>query len=255
MATSEIRYETFDLAIEPREGGYQAHVLSSPAGEARGDFAAPFSDLELENFRLRIGMPRAGFRRVDSPEMESLKSVGGRLFEAVFNDEVRVCLRGSLARAREEGKTGVRVRLRLNDAPELAALPWEYLYDRSQNQFLSLSVQTPVVRYLELPDSGRPAEVQSPVRVLVMISSPHDHPQLEVEREWALLTQSLAGLEGRITVERLERPTLAALQRKLRSGGYHVFHFVGHGGFDPLSDDGVLVLEDEQGRGRLVSAQ
>ncbi|HEX5725643.1 MAG TPA: CHAT domain-containing protein, partial [Longimicrobiaceae bacterium] len=176
-------------------------------------------------------------------------------FEAVFNDEVRVCLRGSLARAREEGKTGVRVRLRLNDAPELAELPWEYLYDRGQNLFLSLSVQTPVVRYLELPDSGRPAEVQPPVRVLVMISSPHDYPKLKVEREWELLTQALAELEGRVTVERLERATLAALQRKLRSGVYHVFHFVGHGGFDALSDDGVLVLEDEQGRGRLVSAQ
>jgi len=32
-------------------------------------------------------------------------------------------------------------------------------------------------------------------------------------------------------------------------------HFVGHGGFDTQAQDGVLILEDEQGRGRRVSGQ
>lgn len=34
---------------------------------------------------------------------------------------------------------------------------------------------------------------------------------------------------------------------------YHIFHFVGHGGFDQQTESGVLLLEDEQGRSRLVN--
>ena len=50
-------------------------------------------------------------------------------------------------------------------------------------------------------------------------------------------------------------PTLAELQRKLRQGQYHIFHFIGHGGFDDQAQDGVLILEDQEERGRRVSAQ
>ncbi len=37
------------------------------------------------------------------------------------------------------------------------------------------------------------------------------------------------------------------IQHHLRQAeGYHVFHFIGHGGFDRNTDEGVLVLEDKQ---------
>jgi hypothetical protein len=58
-----------------------------------------------------------------------------------------------------------------------------------------------------------------------------------------------------VELHRLEQATLPALQRKIRTGDFHVFHFIGHGGFVPHADDGALVLEDDQGRGRLVSGQ
>ena len=34
---------------------------------------------------------------------------------------------------------------------------------------------------------------------------------------------------GLVTLTRLEQPTLVSLARCLRSGDFHVFHFVGHG--------------------------
>jgi hypothetical protein len=46
-----------------------------------------------------------------------------------------------------------------------------------------------------------------------------------------------------------------ALQHQLRRKTYHIFHFVGHGGFDESAQDGVLVLEDEEGHSRQVSGQ
>jgi len=59
--------------------------------------------------------------------------------------------------------------------------------------------------------------------------------------------------QGAVEIDWLEQPTLQALQRGLRRADYHVFHYVGHGGYDRGSDDGVLALEDGTGRSRLVS--
>ena len=253
---TDLGYLDFDLLIERAGGGYRARVLDSPAGPAAADFSLPFSDIELENFLLRVGQTRRGTRRLQSPEMEAARAFGGRLFEAVFSAEVRGCFRSSLDRAGQQGM-GLRVRLRMDDVPELADLPWEFLYNPFLNRFLVLSKETPLVRYLDLPERIRPLAVRPPLRVLVMIASPADYPRLDVEGEWQKLEGALKDLQqrGLVVIERLERPTLLALQRRLRRAEYHVFHFVGHGGFDAQADDGVLLLEDEQGRGRAVSGQ
>lgn len=254
MATKT--YLDFDLRIEKTATSYQSQVLDSPAGQAVHEFALPFSDLELENFILRLAQPRQGFRRIDSPGMETAKAFGGRLFNSVFGGDVRVCLHSSLQEATQR-KLGLRIRLRLSDTPELVNLPWEFIYNAPLNRFLSLSVDSPVVRYLDLPGRVEPLTVTTALRVLVMIASPRDYPTLDVEQEWQRLKQATAGVEqrGLLVLERLPTATLAALQKQLRSVDYHVFHFIGHGGFDPQSEDGVLVLEDEDGKGRVVSGQ
>ena len=55
----EHTYVDFDLLIEPGEGGrYRARVLQSPMGETGPvSVTIPFSDLELENFLLKVGRP------------------------------------------------------------------------------------------------------------------------------------------------------------------------------------------------------
>ena len=252
----DLRYIDFDVAIEPAGNGFTARVFNSPVGQAASTFSAPFSDLEIENFLLRVGRSRHAVRRIESPEMVSAKQFGGRLFDQVFAGEVRGCLRSSLDEASRQG-AGLRVRLHLTKVPALADLPWEFLYNASMNRFLSLSVETPLVRFLELPERIRPLIVQPPLRVLMMISSPSDYPQLDVKRESAKITEALGELEkhGLVTVERQEDATLAELQRRLRKNQYHIFHFVGHGGFDAQADDGLLIMEDQENRGRRVSAQ
>jgi CHAT domain-containing protein len=92
-----------------------------------------------------------------------------------------------------------------------------------------------------------------------MISSPRDprFAQLDVQQEWTKLQGVLGGLEqaGQVRLERLEAATLTALRQRLRRDDWHVFHFIGHGGFDAHAQDGLLVLEDPAGLSRLVSAQ
>jgi hypothetical protein len=254
MATTT--YLDFDLLVEGAEPGYRARVLNSPVGQANAEFTLPFSELELENFLLRVGRTRRGMRRLESPEMEAARGFGGKLFRAVFGGEVRSCLRSSLNEARRQG-AGLRIRLRLADVPELVDLPWEYLYDSTLDRFLVLSVDTPLVRYLDLPERIQPLALEPPLKVMAMISCPSDYPPLDADQEWAKLKEALSDLEqrGLVTLERLEEATLAALQRRLRRGEYHIFHFVGHGGFDEQAQDGVLILENEQGRGRPVSGR
>ena len=252
----QITYLDFDMLIESVEGGYAVRVLSSPAGEASAKFTLPFSDLELDNIALQLGRTRRGVRRLESPEMEVARTFGKRLFEAVFTPQVRDRLRGSLGSVNQEGK-GLRIRLRTAGAPELADLPWEYLYDPSLERFLLLSVQTPLVRYLEVPQPDRPLSVSPPLNVLFMVSNPKEYEPLEVEREWQNLKDAVGDLEkrGLVSLHRLEAATLESLLRKLRTGEFHIFHFIGHGGFDRQSEDGVLVLEDGYRGSRLVSGR
>jgi hypothetical protein len=156
-----------DLLFTRPDGGYRVHVLRSPAGDGQSaSFVLPFSDLELENFVLKIGRFRTRSRRVETPPIAAAKQMGGRLFEAVFTGGIGECLHRSVARAREEN-TLLRIRLRLSDCPELANLPWELLYDSSDDWFLALSGRTPVVRYVQLPDPPRPLRVSLPYILIV----------------------------------------------------------------------------------------
>jgi hypothetical protein len=245
-----ISYLDFDLLIRPSKGGYRAQVLSSPAGQASSDFKLPFSELELENFVLRIARPRRGTRRVGSPEMEAVKTLGKGLHEAVFNGEVRACWYSSMNEA-EAKNLGLRLRLRIADAPELNELPWEYLYNASLNRFLSLSEYSPLIRYLDLPERIRPLAVDAGIEILVMISSPTDYPRLDVEGEWTRLNKALEGLvdNGQVGLKRLSESRLPQLQRELRRSQYHVLHYIGHAGFDRETEQGVLILCDEAGKG------
>ncbi len=252
----ELTYLDFDLMIERSESGYRVRIINSPAGQADANIEWPFSDLEIENFLLRIGNTRRGVRRLESTEMKAAREFGGALFNAVFDDEVRGRLRSSLSDARRQG-AGLRFRLHLTDVPELADLPWEYLYDSNLDEFLVLSVQTPLIRYIDLPRRTEPLTVELPLRILVMISSPSDYPELDVEQEFDTLVRGLGNLQRRGVVKlvRLEKATLAGLQRQLRKDEYHIFHYIGHGGFDEQAQDGVLLLEDDKGRGRPVSGR
>jgi WD40 repeat protein len=215
----------------------------------------PFSELELKYFVLSVGLPRRGTRGPGRPETKEPKDFGDKLYSALFRDELRESLLSSLTLTRERGR-GMRVRLNLTDTPELATLPWEFLYDRVHNRFLAQSRRTPLVRYLGLPDPPRPLAVEGPLRLLVMISSPVGYAQLDVEREWAALTGALARQQaaGQVVVERIDA-TMSTLQRRLRSESFHIFHFVGHGYYRSDWGDAALVMKRDDGQPHQVTGE
>src|ERR1700683_901316 len=156
-----------DLLFERSGEQFRVRVVRSPAGDGQvSEFALPVTELELENFALRIGRPRVRIRSVVSaPILAAAQELGRRLFAAVFAGAVGACLSRSVERAVAAGMP-LRIRLRLSDCPELAVLPWELLYDRSEDWFLALSSATPVVRYVQLPAQPQAVSVPLPLRIL-----------------------------------------------------------------------------------------
>jgi hypothetical protein len=59
---------------------------------------------------------------------------------------------------------------------------------------------------------------------------------------------------GSIHLEWLPTGTWRALQAALLQGPWHVFHFIGHGGFDKVRGEGFVYLSDENGRAARMSA-
>ncbi len=229
-------YENFDLRIERRAAAadgtprYRAAVIASPVGEANAEFALAI------------------------PQDAAIAEAGRRLFEAAFSGEVLTALRRSLDRAGRR-RAGLRIRLRLADAAELADLPWEALYDPERGRFLTLSAETPIVRYLDLPEAIEPLKATPPLRILPVMASPRDLPALDRAGELALLRRGLDDLlaAGLIEIEPRVPATVADLRATLRRRSYHILHFLGHGDVDPDSGEGFLVMEDRDGRGRPIA--
>src|SRR3712207_4728345 len=140
--------------------------------------------------------------------------------------------------------------------PELSALPWEFIYE-PEGDYLVLSSTTPLVRYLDLPQRAEQLAVSPPLRILGMVASPRGLPSLDVEHEKRLMEEAVKRLqaEGLVELRWLEGQTWRDLQRAMRSGPWHVFHFVGHGGFDPATEEGAIALSDEGGRKDMLRAR
>lgn len=251
-----VAYVNLDLWVS-RDGDAYIAKLESPYAQGIHRFQWAVSDEEIELFILRIGKYRGRtVRRIEQPEVKAIKEFGGMLFELVFGGAVRDTLRISQATADNEGK-GIRLRLRLNECPELADVAWEFLYDKSKNRFLALATDSSIVRFLEHPTRLSSLKLAPPLKMLVVIASPTDYPPLDVEQEWSHLKTSLAPLEntGYLTIERLHQPTLAKLRYALQDGHANILHFIGHGTFDHESQDGQLLFENDRRQGHRVSGQ
>jgi hypothetical protein len=250
-------YQNFDLLLEAAEGGsFRARVTTSPLGECpSGKFSLPFDATQLENLLLKLDPGRSGTRRAGSdPQSQASMDLGGPLFETVFSEDIMLTWQRSQDYARDHGD-GLRLRLRLTDAPSIAGLPWELLYDRRGNSFIAQSERTPVVRYLEVPQPPRPLTVDGALRILVVISSPTDLPELDVEAEWRRVQDALAAkvAQGTVKIDRLPAPTIQALSAWLRQNDVHILHFIGHGDYDDRIQDGVVYFQDRYGRSTKVS--
>ncbi|MDX2160167.1 MAG: CHAT domain-containing protein [bacterium] len=248
-----MKYQNFAVELAALPDGRYRISVSSPGGEASADVASPFTDSAISDVLRILGREDDGVTRDEM--QQAARAFGEQLFDFLFRTSTAInnAYVASLARA---GNEGLRIRLSVERAGVLSHLPWELIRD-PQLEYLSLSRTTPVVRYTQQLSIRPPAAITFPLRALVMISSPHDHPPLDVEGEWTRLKGATAELQRRgiLQLERLDNATLIDLQRRLRTGDYQIFHFIGHSDFDPVTQQGVLVFEDpnDLNKGQIIT--
>ena len=239
----------FEVEISSADGSYRLAARSAAGETSPIAVTFPFEDLELgrrlQAVELALVKSSATVRRLTPVEERPVQEFGRQLFEFAFPPELRAHLAADRQQAAGQGMP-LRVRLRVAPA-ELAALPWEFLYDPGRDEYLCLS--TPLVRYLDVLEPRRPLAVVPPLRILTMIARPDELDPLDVEHERRRLTDALGPLqsEGRVQLGWVGGQTSWDLQDALDSGVWHGFHFIGHGGFDPHSGEGVLALAADDG--------
>jgi formylglycine-generating enzyme required for sulfatase activity len=245
--------DAFPVSVTPASG---------PA--VTGSMRLPFDPAALEIALLKVeravGDSREvqhGTRDVDDVDLTSVESFGGQLFGALFTEQLKEAFRTQRDVATLEGK-GLRIRLSIEPA-SLACLPWEFLYDPSVGDFVCLSSFSPVVRYLDFEHPLALLKVKTPLRMLAMIASPTDLPTLDVANEKQRIMEATKFLQdnGLLQIDWLEKgATYDALQKTLRRKDvdYHIFHFVGHGGFSKIDDEGLLAFERENGTSHEISS-
>src|SRR5215217_1018801 len=234
------QYVDFEITISAAEDARYALAVSGPGGDASGTLILPTGDAEFHALLARLAA-------LDTDE-ETLAQLGQILFGALFQGAIKdVYTRGQGMLAADQG-----LRLRLNIAPALGqidGLPWEFLYDPDQGPLALLDA--PIVRYL--PQSSRIPSLKAELPLKVLVTGAHTPPQTDVERELNEVVAALGELGQHVQITVEPHLTPQKLQLLLREG-FHVWHFVGHGGFAKDGATGRLFFEDATGDSEPVSA-
>jgi tetratricopeptide (TPR) repeat protein len=245
-----------ELEIGPADGasGYEVIVVRSPAGEATGSLRLDVAGLLARRRELQATVLASAVTARSLTTMElSLREVGQALFAALFTGPVYGRYTASVAAAAERGEP-LRVVLRLHTS-ELAALPWETLYDPEAGAYLCQ--REALVRHVQVAAPAVPLRVDPPLRILGLIAAPRDLPRLDVDGERQRLADALAEpiASGQVELVWSTGGTWTDLQSMLLDGPWHVVHFIGHGGYDTPQGEGVLALVGSGGNADLVGAE
>lgn len=241
-------FESFDLSIERIGEAYRAQVTDSPMGQTPSvAIDASRLDATPPSQTTSDALTRDVHRR--PIDRDDLRHIGERLFRALFVDVVAETFRGSVERVRNHG-IGLRIRLQLDDAPELATLPWEALWDPTDRAFLNDQPDLPVARALRVKGkaAGLGSDDEPPLRLLALLPEPRGESKLSGTHEWQQIQDQLKPLmsQGLVVVERLEPATLDALGKRIDKAACDVLHVVAHGGPGEPGAGGLLKLEDPE---------
>ena len=230
-------YDNFDLRIT-QDGQVFA---TSAKGEAE-----PY-ELEMDRNELALALELV---EAEGASPALVRELGQKLYRALFPPAIQVLYARCLDDA-PEGRLRLRLRIE-SDWP--AALPWEFLHDGES--FWGLSEDRPIMHMSGERLDRSPLPVEGPLRVLVIIASPVNYPDLHRERQADDLKNTFSRLQaqGLLEVEFLPHATRANLIRKLRSGGFHILHYLGYSAFNAQTRQPVILFEEENGVARRCSA-
>ena len=277
-----LHYLDFELTLSRQGDQYLGEVRNSPAGStARVPLAWPFTTQPLDMLMLKLEnaiLKGRGFRNGPiTSEERVLREFGSDIFTALFRNSPEIAATFSASLKMVQGQQppgGLRLVFRI-EAPELAMLPWEYMFDQAtvneDGKFVCLRSVSALVRFVPGRGGQTVPQPGKPLRILGMIANPAmgDWLALNTEAERTRIEQALRPrieptsqpAEEAISLQWVPGGTRDDLFEQLQRESWDVLHFIGHGGTQFYTDEqgkarsqGYLVLQDGRGGADLLFA-
>ena len=234
----------------------QAAILQSPGARAtqrpgpKSQNPMMPADDTGPNLRAAAGALAIG------PDEIMVREFGSQLFDFIFQRTVLELYGEGYARAKNAGQP-LSIRLRVTH-PGLSYVPWETLYDRTNGFYLATSQETLLTRAVDdhvgdnVPRGGRP------IRVLAMTAHAKvlhgiALDSIDVDAEQVAMKKAFGDLNDgkRIKLSWTVSAQARELYRRFIRGDegkpWDIFHFIGHGGYDPVKKMGFIVVQEEGG--------
>jgi hypothetical protein len=236
----------------------QEAILNSPGARGSGSTAMR---AVASNGKKRDGEPGVVLRDVASvltsrADEKMVQEIGSRLFDFVFQRKVLDLYRDSYKAAKEKDQP-LFIKLYVNHH-DLSYVPWETLWDKANRIYISTFPYTPFSRGLSPNEDEKPLASGRPIRILGMAARVKTLngilvDAIDVDGEQGMIKRALEKLETSENVKINWIPSAKArdLNRGLARGDegnpWDVFHFIGHGGYDPDRGMGFIVVQEEGG--------
>ena len=126
-------FDELQIRLTPgSEGRYHVAVSSASGGAATARSRCRFrTSNSRKNFRLTVD-PRGGrVRGRSSPQVQRAREFGEALFGALLEDDAVRDVYVAAAHDAETARRGLRLTLYVTAAPDLAGVPWKFLYPLS----------------------------------------------------------------------------------------------------------------------------
>ena len=220
-----IAYEDFriELRYDPNRNTFDLRARSQAGETMVTDFHCPYDFREIEEALAGITRSNAQFTRsIQRVAVDTVKVLGSKLFASISENRVGDLYQQSSAMAKDKGRN-LRLRFVL-DHVWMAALPWEFLFDTTRLDFLTLSTRSPVVRQWSnaKPPATVPASIEPPLRMLVAIAEVNKWDEGTAAQE----VEVLKGFEKSTEIEVLPDATPLKLLAALKSNSFHVLHLI-----------------------------
>ncbi|MEZ4868380.1 MAG: CHAT domain-containing protein [Caldilineaceae bacterium] len=223
--TESLQYQEFRIAIRSKDKGlYLARVEASPVGDSSDfTFRLPMAQGEIDEALATISNAgqRPLKRSIGYGSYDSISSIGSALQTALFEGTPLGRQFRAALEMTDRRREALRLRFLLQD-PDVVNVPWEFLFDTYQSNYLALSTRTPIVRQGQAQLLTL-SPLTPPLRILLVTA---DIANLLAAPEVELL-QELASATGMVELQVVKDATSAALRDALRATSYHALYLIG----------------------------
>lgn len=258
---NDIKYFDFEIKVSRETGKeYQIIVINSSGEQAQASMHFPFEEEEIEAYlsdlRFVLLSSNSRPRNILSEREQAVKAFGQRLFETLIVGEIKDLYVKSQEEVARVSDTYLKLRLYIEEK-ELGSLPWEFLYDSQKNEYICLTDNTSLVRYVAFPEPIQPLTLKPPLQILGMIANPNDQDPIDREHEMSIVRQALKDLEkkGLVKITWIEKQTSDVLQQYIQEAPWHIFYFIGHGRYEHKNSEGQFAFVTNNDQTDWISAK